>query len=127
MKIATILAVGTGGFLGANLRLYLNGLVNHHFSIFSLPLGTLTVNLLGSFLIGLLFAIFHHIHVSINIKTFLTTGLLGALTTFSTFSYETFLLLEGGLFLQAITNISLNVFGSLTMTYIGIKLANVLF
>ena len=124
MKIATILAVGAGGFIGANLRLYLNGLVNHHFSLFSLPLGTLSVNLLGSFLIGLLFAIFHHVQISIHLKTFLTTGLLGALTTFSTFSYETFLLLEGGLFLQAITNISFNVFGSLTMTYFGIKLAN---
>jgi len=127
MKIETIIAVGIGGFIGANLRMYINGVVNSNISFHSLPLGTLSVNLLGSLLIGILFGVFHHISIPIHLKTLLTTGFLGALTTFSTFSYETFLLLEGGVYLQGMANIFLNVFGSLLMTYTGLKITETIF
>ena len=124
MKIETIFAVGTGGFIGATLRLYLNGVVNSSVQFLSLPLGTLFVNLLGSFIIGLFFGYIHTHSIPIYIKTFLVTGLLGALTTFSTFAYETLLLLEGGEFGHAILNILLNLSGTLFMVYLGMKLVN---
>ena len=122
MKIETILAVGFGGFLGANLRLYLNGVVNNSVTLFSLPLGTLAVNLIGSFLIGFLFAYIQSYPFPIYLKTFLITGFLGALTTFSTFAYESLLLLEGGEFGYAFLNISLNIFGTILMAYLGTRL-----
>ena len=57
MSWQTILAIGSGAFIGAVLRAYLNGVVNHHLP-HTLPFGTLSVNLIGSFIIGALFAYF---------------------------------------------------------------------
>jgi len=122
VKIETILAVGFGGFFGANLRLYLNGLVNNSVTFFSLPLGTLAVNLIGSFFIGVLFGYIQNYQIPIYIKTFLITGFLGALTTFSTFAYESLLLLEGGEFGRAFANIGLNLIGTILMAYFGTRL-----
>jgi CrcB protein len=127
MSISTIFIVGFGGFLGANLRLYLNGLANSSFHLFSIPVGTLFVNLLGSFLIGFFFALFHNLEIPPQLKSFLSTGFLGALTTFSTFSYENLLFFQGGNFSGAFLNISLNVFGSLLSTYLGLKFGEHLF
>ena len=56
MSLQTILAIGSGAFIGAVMRAYLNGVVNHHLP-HTLPFGTLTVNLLGSFIIGALLLI----------------------------------------------------------------------
>ena len=66
----TILAIGAGGFLGAIARAYVVYLSNKHFS-YDFPLGILFVNLLGSFLIGALFAIFAHFTVGDSLKSFL--------------------------------------------------------
>ena len=119
MSWQTILAIGSGAFLGAILRAYMNGVVNHHFP-HSLPFGTLSVNLLGSFIIGALFAYFSYTTLfSIQMKSFLTTGFLGGLTTYSTFAMETFLLLSGGHLLMAIANMVLNTFGTVLMAASG--------
>jgi CrcB protein len=127
LRIETILAVGVGGFIGANLRLYLNGVVNRNLHLFSLPLGTLFVNIIGSFLIGLLFSYFHTHEVSPIIKTLFVTGFLGALTTFSTFAYENLLFLQSGNFGGAVLNIGLNIFGTLMFAYFGLKLGRYFF
>ena len=112
MSWQTILAIGSGGFIGAVLRAYLNGLISSKVA-HDLPYGTLGVNLIGSFIMGALMAYFMYSSVfSLHSKSFLSTGLLGALTTYSTFAIESFLLLEGGHILLALTNISLNAFGS---------------
>ncbi len=119
MNITTIIAVASGGALGATLRLLLSTAVNKTF-IHTLPLGTLTVNLLGSLLIGILFAYFHlNTSLSPHLKSFLITGMLGALTTYSTFAMESFFLLESGHYTHAFANMALNLFGTILFAGIG--------
>jgi CrcB protein len=119
MNSLTIIAVASGGAIGATSRLLLNTLVNKTF-IHTLPLGTLVVNLLGSLLIGILFAYFHlNTSLSPHLKTFLVTGILGALTTYSTFAIESFFLLESGHYTHAFANMALNLFGTILFAGIG--------
>jgi len=119
MSSLTIIAVASGGAIGAILRLLINGYVNKTY-LHPLPLGTLAVNLTGSLLIGVLFAYFHlNTTLSPHIKTFLVTGILGALTTYSTFAIESFFLLESGDYLHAFANMALNVFGTILFAGIG--------
>ncbi len=119
MNLMTIIAVASGGAIGATLRLLINGTINRHF-IHPLPLGTLGVNLLGSLIIGILFAYFHlNTSLSPHLKSFMITGILGALTTYSTFAIESFFLLESGHYGHAFINMALNVFGTIFMAGIG--------
>lgn len=116
----TILAIGIGGFLGAIARAYAVHLSNKVMPL-EFPLGVLFVNILGSFIIGALFVVFTHYTVSDPLKAFLTTGFLGALTTYSTFAIESFLLLETSLVL-GLTNMFLNLFGTVLAAASGFKL-----
>lgn len=123
MSWQTILAIGSGGFLGAVLRSYVNGLISHKVP-HDLPFGTLGVNLLGSFIMGVLIAYFMYTSFfSLHVKSFLTTGVLGAFTTYSTFAIESFFLLEGGSITLALINMGLNVFGTIFMAGSGFYLA----
>ena len=123
MSLQTLLAIGSGGFIGAVLRAYLNGLISHKVP-HVLPFGTLGVNLIGSFIMGLLIAYFMYTSFfSLSAKSFLSTGVLGALTTYSTFAIESFLLLEGGHIVLALANISLNAFGTVFMAGGGFYMA----
>jgi len=127
MSWQTILAIGSGGFIGAVLRAYLNGLISHKVP-HTLPLGTLGVNLIGSFLMGVLIAYFMYTTVlSLHTKSFLSTGVLGALTTYSTFAIESFLLLKGGHIILATLNVSLNAIGSVIMAAGGFYLVKFFF
>jgi CrcB protein len=130
MSWQTLLAIGGGGFIGAVLRAYLNGIVSHHLP-HTLPFGTLSVNLIGSLVIGILFAIFANTTqsslFSVEMKSFLTTGVLGALTTYSTFAMESFFLLQGGSYLLAAANMALNLFGTILMAGLGFSLTSSLF
>jgi CrcB protein len=119
MSLTTIIAVASGGAIGATLRLLINGFTNKHF-VHALPLGTLAVNLIGSLLIGMLFAYFHfNTSLPPQLKTFLVTGILGALTTYSTFAIESFFLLESGHYAHAFANMALNLFGTILLAGIG--------
>jgi fluoride exporter len=124
MNYYIILAVGLGGFFGAITRFYANIIITETFP-FHIPLATLTVNIIGSFLIGLLIALFLYLTPSDTLKAFLITGFLGALTTYSTFAIESFLLLQNS-FYYAILNIFSNLLGSILSAAAGYNLVNYL-
>ncbi|WP_280540404.1 fluoride efflux transporter CrcB [Chromohalobacter sp. 11-W] len=115
----SIVAIGAGAALGANLRWLLGIWLNTLFP--SIPPGTLAANWLGAWLIGLSIAFFAQLpHLSPEWRLFVVTGFLGALTTFSTFSAEMFTNLQAGRYLMALSGIAVHVLGSLVMTGVGI-------
>lgn len=127
MSWQTLLAIGSGGFIGAVLRSHLNGVISSRVP-HDLPFGTLGVNLLGSFIMGVLIASFMYTtFFSMHTKSFLSTGVLGALTTYSTFAIESFLLINSGHIIAALLNISLNAFGSVFMAGSGFYLTKYIF
>lgn len=119
MNAVGFFAVGAGAVLGAWLRwalsLGLNGVVPN------LPLGTLTVNLAGGFIIGVAVEIFALYPVwAPELRLFVITGFLGSLTTFSAFSAEAVGLLQRGQYGWAFALIAAHLLGSLAMTLLGI-------
>ena len=90
-----ILMVAAGGALGAVARYGLSGWVQSLLST-TFPLGTLIVNAVGSFALGAVLVFFESLAVTTEVRALVTIGVLGAFTTFSTFSYEAVVLLQGG-------------------------------
>jgi len=114
-----IVSVGIGAMLGAWLRWLLTLLLNPIIPM--LPLGTLTSNLIGGYLIGLVLGYIEHFQtLSPEMRLFITTGFLGGLTTFSTFSAETSALLLRQEYLWAGLMIGAHVIGSIAMTLLGV-------
>lgn len=111
--------VGIGGFIGACLR-YIISLYSSKLLGTQLPYGTLIVNVLGGILIGLIMELSLTTNlISPNLKLFLTTGIMGGLTTFSTFSYETVTLFSNGSYVLAMLNGGLNLFLSIAGVVVG--------
>jgi len=116
-------AVFIGGGLGSVLRWFISLKLSG--SGLPFPGGTLTVNLIGAFIIGLCLALFiRTTHIDPALKLFITTGFCGGLTTFSTFSAEVVTMMMGGQMLWAGVNILLNLVGSLAMTLLAMGLVN---
>lgn len=113
-----LICVGFGGFIGAVLRVLSGVLISKLTLSISFPLATLFVNITGSFVIGI-FLTHPYVLSSTNLKSFLTAGLLGGLTTFSTFSFDTVSLFEQRMFFNAFLNVALNVGVSLIACYLG--------
>jgi CrcB protein len=108
-----IIFVGIGGGIGAVIR-YLVTIQSAKMINSNLPLGTLIVNVIGGFLIGMIVELSMSTDlISPNLKLFLTTGIMGGLTTFSTFSLETINLMSDGRYLLGAANVFLNLFLSL--------------
>jgi len=120
MPLSLLLAVGAGGFVGAILRFVLSGWVQK-LSPVLFPVGTLSVNVLGSFVIGFA-ALYFEAVVAPHQKAVVITGMLGALTTFSTFSLETVTMLQGGLWGRAAANVTLNALLCVAATLLGMML-----
>jgi CrcB protein len=118
MKTAATIAIFCAG--GGLTRFYLSGWV---YSLLgrNFPYGTFIVNVLGAYLIGLIMELaLRSTVIPDTLRLGLTVGFLGGLTTFSTFSYETFTLLEDGQFLVAFVNILASVVVCLLFTWLGI-------
>ncbi|WP_455538874.1 fluoride efflux transporter CrcB [Terrisporobacter sp.] len=114
-----IVFVGLGGFVGASIR-YIISTYTAKIFVSRIPVGTLLVNILGGLIIGIIMELTIKTSIiSPQLKLFLTTGLLGGLTTFSTFSYETVVLMQNGNLLFTILNIALNLFLSLGGVVLG--------
>ena len=116
-----ILLVALGGSIGAVLRYLISIFMIQVFGS-SFPFGTLLVNVIGSFFMGVIYALGQMSHISPELKALIGIGLLGALTTFSTFSNETLLLMQEGDWLKAILNVVLNLSLCLFMVYLGQQL-----
>lgn len=121
-----LLLIAGCGALGCLARYFISGwayaLIGKGF-----PYGTLVVNILGAFIIGLVMEFgIRSTLLPVNLRAGLTIGFLGGLTTFSTFSYETFRLLEDGEFVIASTNVLVSVILCLTFTWVGIQAARML-
>lgn len=120
MTFYAFIAVGLGAALGAWLRWGLGLWLNATYT--ELPLGTLSANLIGGFLVGYAVAFFlQHPGLSPEWRLLIITGFLGGLTTFSTFSIETVTLLARGQYLWGATIIFTHLGGSLMMTILGLK------
>lgn len=114
-----IIYVGIGGFIGASLR-YIISINSAKLFGNQLPYGTLIVNVLGGFIMGVIMELSLTTNfISPNLRLFLTTGIMGGLTTFSTFSYETISLFSGGMYTLGTLNTCLNLFLSLGGVLLG--------
>jgi CrcB protein len=121
--MVAVLCIALFGAAGCLARYYISGWVYDVLGR-SMPFGTMAVNVLGAFLIG--FVMEFSLRTSVvgqDLRMGLTFGFLGGLTTFSTFSYETFRLLEGGQLLPALANAVLSVAACLAFTLVGIMAA----
>jgi CrcB protein len=115
--MTSLLYVAGGGALGAVARYLL--MVAIPSAVF--PLGTLVVNVIGSFALGVLIEVSAIKYtMSYDMRLFLVVGVLGAFTTFSTFSLDAITLLERGDLKPAFIYIFLSVFGSLTAFFVGL-------
>jgi CrcB protein len=122
-----ILVVGLGGFIGASLRYIISKQTSTAFGG-QFPYGTLIVNVVGGLLIGFILELTTFTDfISPNMKIFLTTGIMGGLTTFSTFSFETITFETKGSYILASINIVLNLALSLLGVVGGKILAHVAF
>ena len=122
-----MLLVALGGALGSSLR-YLVATVALAWLGPAFPWGTLVVNLVGSFAIGLVQQLAtESLVLGEETRLFLTTGVMGGLTTYSAFSYESVRLMETGAWGPAWLNIVVTTIACLTLCYLGLTTGRVLF
>ncbi|HAJ75178.1 MAG TPA: fluoride efflux transporter CrcB [Gammaproteobacteria bacterium] len=124
--LSTYLAIAFGGALGAVSRYWLSSAVER-FNGGSFPMGTFAVNLLGSFLIGMLFILFaEKMALAEQWRPVLVIGFLGAMTTFSTFSLDALLLFQQGHYNTALFYILSSVVVCLFAAFAGMQVSRIL-
>ncbi len=122
--IKNILLVGMGGFVGSVARYFLSRL-NLYFDFFAIPIGTLSVNIIGSFVIGLLTGIAEKSTIlTTDMRLLLMVGVCGGFTTFSTFTNENLMLMHNGQFLSIFLYTGLSIFLGFLAVYLGYITSN---
>ncbi|HEX2938497.1 MAG TPA: fluoride efflux transporter CrcB [Ruminiclostridium sp.] len=116
-----IIIVGLGGFIGSSLRFIVSYFSSKFFGN-NFPSGTLIVNFVGCLLMGFIM----NVIPNSDMRLFLTTGILGGFTTFSTFSYETVSLISEGRVLMGGLNAGLNLSFAIAGAYVGKALASLI-
>lgn len=119
MKI--LLAIGFGSFLGGIAR-YLITLLIQNKILSTFPYGTLAVNVIGCFLIGIVYGLSVRGNINVEWRLFLATGFMGGFTTFSSFSNDTVNLLRDAQYWQAFSYVAISVLIGLIATFGGISL-----
>lgn len=127
MKVALINAalVGTGGFLGAIFRYGLSHFVQKTAMFPAFPYGTLVVNMLGCLLIGVAIGVVDSRQlVAPEFRLFVIIGVLGGFTTYSTFAYQTLILLRDADYLRAASSVLIHVIVGVALVWAGYALAS---
>lgn len=114
-----ILYLFIGGGTGTVLRYAVQAGLHERITPYSFPWSTLAVNILGSLLIGIFYTLSSHLHFSTEIRLLLTTGLCGGFTTFSTFSYDSLLLLKQGHYLSFLLYLAGSLVLGITAAFLG--------
>lgn len=125
MTSRIFLLIGAGGFIGSVSRYLLSKFLQNKF-LSSFPFGTLGVNIIGCFLIGVVLSLSERTSMSTEWRLFLATGICGGFTTFSAFSNETFGLLRDGQLLYASVYITASVFLGVLATFIGYSILKII-
>lgn len=122
--IKNLLIIGSGGFVGSIAR-YLVSMLNLNVSFHSIPIGTLTVNVTGSLIIGALTGIADRsIILTPEWRLFFMVGLCGGFTTFSAFAAENLMLMHNGEGLSVLFYTGLSIFLGFLAVYLGYAIAN---
>ena len=111
-----------GGIAGAISRFYLSNFVNLH-QFFGLKIGTIAVNLIGSFAIGIVWGLIENRSFDPRLKLLITTGFLGCFTTFSTFSLETLQYFNAGEIGKAFANVAISTICGIALVFLGYFIA----
>lgn len=119
MDIRLFLAVFLGGGLGSVMRYGVQMLMHERIVAYNFPWATFTVNVVGSFLIGLFYAMSEKFNLSADLRLLLTAGLCGGFTTFSTFSNDTLLMLRHGDWLICAIYVILSILLGTTACLLG--------
>lgn len=118
----TYLLVGLGGFLGSTSRFAAAQFMQRFFQT-TFPIGTMSVNILGSLIIGVLFGISEYFNwLSPNARMFLAVGFCGGFTTFSSFAYENIVLLREAQYVSFFLYLVLSIFLGLLAAWLGFVL-----
>lgn len=118
-NVKILLLIGSGGFIGSVLRYLLSQSIQNKF-LSSFPYGTMSVNIIGSLLIGVVYGLVEKGNLSPEARLFLATGILGGFTTFSAFTLDALNLLQEGLWLESVSYILLSVVLGMVAAFLGI-------
>ena len=121
-----LLIVGLGGFIGSIARFLVQKL-NLHWHFLSIPMGTLTVNIVGSLIIGFLAGISAKSEIiTPSMRLFLMVGVCGGFTTFSSFTNENLTLMQNGQFASVLLYTGFSIFFGFLAVYLGYLTSNLL-